>query len=185
MYHGPLRTTTPPTRINDDLVLTQEHHQLLNTHAYKFRGQTYQHTLIQGNCNDPQTEFVAPFLLNSLVYVITETVGEYPYPYFSEKTRKAMLTKMPFMIVSSQHSLKKLKSFGFQTFDRWWCEDYDQLPIAADRISAVVGELKKLSTMDAESLRLVKTEMACVTHHNLHQLRLFKTKDLDNLQKNI
>jgi hypothetical protein len=185
MYHGPLRTTTPATRVNDDLELVNKYHSILNAHADKFVNKTYCHPLIHQVPNDQHKLFYCDFLNQALVYIVTETVGEYPYPYFSEKTWKAMLAGVPFMIVGGKHSLQTLQSIGFKTFSHWWSEDYDSLPTVAERIEAIVYELKKLSELNHASLISLKQEMWPTLQHNFEHLNVFRNNDLNNIKKNI
>lgn len=185
MYHGPLRTNTPATRVNDDLELVSKYHEILNAHAGKFVNQHYRHQLIQEPTNSQGTYFQSDFLNYSFVYVITESVGDYPYPFFSEKTWKAMLSGMPFMIVGCRNSLQTLQSFGFKTFNHWWSEDYDSLPTVAERIDAMVNELKKLSELNHESMTLMKKEMYSTLKHNFEHVDVFRNNDLDNIKKSV
>lgn len=185
MYHGPLRITTPATRVNDDLELVNKHHSILNAHADKFVNKTYRHQMIHTAPDGQYKNFYFDFLNYSFVYVITETVGEYPYPYFSEKTWKAMITGVPFMIVGSKHSLQTLQSFGFKTFNNWWSEDYDALSTLAERTEAVVKELKKLSELNHASLISLKKEMCSTLKHNFEHIGVFRNNDLNNVKNTI
>jgi len=185
MYHGPLRITTPATRVNDDLELVTKYHEILNAHAGKFVNRHYCHPMVKEPPNSQSTYFHSDFLDYSFVYVITESVGDYPYPFFSEKTWKAMLSGMPFMIVGSQNSLKTLQSAGFKTFGQWWSEDYDSLPTVAERIEAMVNELKKLSKLNHASLTSLKKEMHSTLKHNFEHVGVFRNNDLDNIKKSI
>ena len=184
MYHGTLRTTTPPTRVNSDLVLNSHYHEILNKHRYLFEGKNHQDPKITTLPYD-KNHYSTDFLKNSFVYLITETVSEYPYPYFTEKTWKAIVTQVPFMIVGSQNSLTQLHKFGFKTFNKWWKEDYDNLPTSAERIEAVVIELEKLSKLDVESLTHIRQDMQETLDYNFNHLKIFKRQDLDNVQKRI
>jgi hypothetical protein len=185
MYHGPLRITTPPTRINDDLILNAHFFDIKLKYQHLFLEKNYKHQIIDGDSNDSNTRFDAAFLKKTFVYVITETVSEYPYPYFSEKTWKAMLNKVPFMIVGSQYSLQRLQSFGFKTFSNWWDETYDSLPTAAERIEAMVIELKKLSELDYSNLLDIRLKIESTVNYNFNQIKSFKDKDLDNIKNKI
>jgi len=185
MYHGPLRTTTPPARINDDLILTERFHDIMSKYQHLFRDNNYQHPLIVGGSNHWNTKFNADFLKKTFVYVITETVSEYPHRYFSEKTWKAMVTGVPFMIVGSQNSLQELQNFGFKTFNKWWSEHYDTLPTTAERIESLVIELKTLSELDNKTLLQIRSEMQSTINHNFNQLKIFKNKQLDNIRNKI
>lgn len=185
MYHGPLRTTTPATRVNDDLILNEHFYDIKLKHRHLFVDKNYQHPLINGGTNDIDTRFISKFLRNTFVYVITETVSEYPYQFFSEKTWKAMLTRMPFMIVGSRNSLCELQSFGFKTFNNWWSEHYDTLPTSAERIESMVIELKNLSKLDSKVLMQMRTEMQSTIDHNFNHIAIFKNNDLDNIKNKI
>ena len=81
-------------------------------------------------------------------------------------------------------SLQRLQSFGFKTFSHWWDETYDKLPTSAERIEAMIVELKKLSELDHKKLLDIRLEIESTVNYNFNQLRSFKDKDLDNI-KNI
>lgn len=184
MYHGPLRTTTPPTRINDDIVLDSYFHDIINRNRDFFENKTFKdHRIICNTDNWISDWYDAEFLKTSLVYVITETVSEYPYPYFTEKTWRAMVTGVPFMMINSQHSLKQLHNFGFKTFGQWWSEDYDDFPNSADRIKSVVEELKKLSELDHDTILSIKNDISATVKHNFNQIKIFKDNDIANVEK--
>jgi hypothetical protein len=123
------------------------------------------------------------FLKNSFVYVITETVAEYPYPYFSEKTWKAILVKTPFMIVGAKNSLCKLKDFGFLTFENFWDESYDNLETAADRCDSIVNNLKYLESLDKSYIDNMYQEMLPILEHNFSNLENLRKKELEDVIK--
>lgn len=185
MWHGPLRTTSPSTRINDDLILNRQYWNILRTHQTKFVGGNFRHHTIQGGTNDNQTRYSAPFLGNGFVYLITETVGDYPYPYFTEKTWKAIVSKVPFMIVGAPCSLSKLREFGFKTFDHWWSEDYDLLPTVSQRIESMILELKKFSGLPTSTLSQLREEMLPIINYNFNHLSTFISNDLANIQEKL
>ena len=181
----PLRTNSPSTRVNDDLQLDTKYWKILNANQHFFVGKNFQHKIIAGSKNDLETRFSAKFLKQCFVYVITETVAEYPYPYFSEKTWKAMVSQVPFMIVGSPGSLHKLRNLGFKTFNQWWSEDYDALPTATQRIESMVCELKKLSTYSDDILLDMRNEMESTIQHNYDHMTTFIAEDLANVQKRL
>ena len=185
MNNASLRTTTPFTRFNNDIILNNEQWKVFSLHYPTFSNQNYQHPDITGLNNDIATRFHAEFLNLSLIYVITETVAEYPYPYFSEKTWRAMVTGRPFMMVNAQHSLKKLQEFGFQTFSQWWDETYDEKTLAADRIESMVATLKSLTSLSKKELQELNQDMLPVIQHNQNHLIKFASDDLENIANQI
>lgn len=184
MWHGPLRTTTPQTRINDDLVLNHHHWEILIKNQTDFIGKNYQSELITKIVNIGE-DFSVDFFKHCFVYIITETVADYPYPYFTEKTWKAIVSKMPFIFIGASNSIEQLHKFGFKTFSQWWNEEYDKLPTAAQRIESAIIELKKLSNLSQQELIEMRKEMESVVSHNHQHLTSFIDSDLDHIRKNL
>jgi hypothetical protein len=185
MTQPTLRTTTTNSRYNDDLLVNKDQRKILIENIKQFHYKNFQDHRISGYCNDFETRFFAPDLRSSLLYIITETVGDYPYPYLTEKTWKAMITGAPFMIVGARGSLKLLQSFGFKTFDKWWDESYDSLPIVADRIDKIVSELERLHALSLDSLSEIKKEMLPILEHNQSHMLHFRKEDLANIRNNL
>jgi hypothetical protein len=188
MYHGPLRTTTPAVAVNDDLVLTADHHAVLSRHRHRFMGSRYRDALIP---TDPPAwggikhNFFHDYYKHCFLCVITETVGDYPYAYFSEKVWKTVASLKPFMIVGAQNSLCLLRSFGFRTFGAWWDESYDQEPTVALRIQRMIDQLARLSKLTAEQLRDMRVDMSDTINYNYRRLAEFKAQDLQNIRDSI
>ena len=180
-----LRTTSPFNGINDDLTLSANQRSVMIKNKDQFVKQTFVDPRILGDKNDPLTRFNANFLHRSLIYVITETVGDYPYPYFSEKTWKAMVTGCPFMMVNACNSLAKLRDFGFKTFANWWDESYDTKSTVADRIEAMTEVLKSLSRMPINELQNLRAQIEPTIKHNQQHLKVFTTQDLKNITNTI
>lgn len=173
-----LRLTYPVTRINSDLQCNQTQKEILNNHWHKFAGATYQHSDIVGENNDIGTRFNAEFMHKSFVYVVTETVGDYPYAYFTEKTWKGIATGCPWLMIGARYSIKQLQTWGFKSFSTWWDEGYDQLPTVVDRIQAVTEILIELQH---KNLHAIKQEMQLVLEYNQRHLLAFRQKNLNDL----
>lgn len=151
-----------------------------------FKDSFHSHKLCSADEKSIQNHFSNfSFVKKSFVYVITETVAEYPYPYFSEKTWKAILFKMPFMIVGGKHSLNQLKLFGFKTFDDFWDESYDNLDHAADRVDKIVENLKTLSRLDNNHLDNIYKKMLPIIDYNQKHLEKFYQTQLDEITERL
>lgn len=87
--------------------------------------------------------------------------------YFSEKTFKPIVTKHPFILLSSPGSLKKLKDLGYKTFDKWWDESYDDAEDYIDRVDMVLKILKELNKKSLSELEVIKKEMKNILDYNL------------------
>lgn len=180
-----LRITNPFTRYNHDLILDEDQQDVFLRNSHAFVNQTLIDPRIPDASTYQDTMFFADFLSQSFVYVITETVGEYPYPYFSEKTWKAFNTGVPFLMVNAQHSLKKLQELGFKTFSQWWDEGYDSKTTVADRIESLTSILYDLSKLSDAELASMRKEMQATIDYNHNYLKIFAKKDLMNIIKSI
>ena len=180
-----LRTTIPFSRINNDLITSADQRCVLTEFWPLFSGNSHQHPGITGGMNSPDDRFQADFMYQSLIYVVTESVGEYPYPYFSEKTWKGILTGRAFMMVNARHSLQKLQEFGFKTFSQWWDESYDSLPTVVDRVEAITKNLAMFQDYEPSQLNRLQQEMLPVLQHNQQHLGQFVLDDLERIKQQL
>ena len=90
--------------------------------------------------------------VESLLYLITETVATGRKHHLTEKTFKPIALGMPFVIVGTQGSLKYLRSYGFKTFGHLWDESYDDEPDDHRRIQKIAQVLKHLESADRQAV---------------------------------
>jgi hypothetical protein len=185
-----LRTTIPINRINDFLSLTPYHLEIFNKHQYFFSTQTKLADINSYQSNgDHQLKFDwhhQPNILKfALVYVVTETVFNYPYPWISEKTIKGFLAKRPMIIVSSPGTVKKLKELGFMTFESLWDEKYDSIVNNNDRMSKIVNLIIQISEMSTKELHKLAEKAQEIVEFNFNHYRNVKNinKQLAELQR--
>lgn len=178
-----LRVTSPATRANDDLEFSARQWQIFLDHRARFAGIDHRDPGITPVSQHECTAFHAPYLAQGLVYVITETLMQYPYPYITEKTWKAMLVPVSFMLLAAPNSLAWLRDQGFQTFGQWWDESYDCLPRAADRVQAVVDQLCVLSKLDRDELDAMHHAMQPTLQHNLATMAGLRQRELAKIQR--
>ncbi len=98
--------------------------------------------------------------------VINETRYAQPFGYFSEKTLTAIGNNMPFILVAPPYSLEYLKTFGFQTFDRWWDESYDQETDHYNRLVKIFDIIDYINSKPLTELTNMYCEMKTVIKHN-------------------
>ena len=70
-------------------------------------------------------------------------------PWLTEKTWRAVLYGMPFVVVGQKHTLKYLHSLGFKTYSDLWSEDYDNLN-DQQRWSAILELINQPLAIDPE-----------------------------------
>lgn len=77
------------------------------------------------------------------IEVISETDSISDF-WFTEKTANCLATGKPFILVSGQYSLHRLRQLGFQTFNDILDETYDTEPTPYKRIAKLTMALKEL-----------------------------------------
>jgi len=75
-----------------------------------------------------------------------------PGLFASEKTFKPIKMKHPFILLNRPHSLDMLRKIGYQTFDGIIDESYDKEEDDQKRMTMVLEETKRLSSLNAEEL---------------------------------
>jgi hypothetical protein len=85
--------------------------------------------------------------------------------WFTEKTANCLATGKPFVLVSGQDSLQRLRNMGFVTFNDILDESYDNARNPYDRIKQLTASLKELynSSSRAEDL----AELYCLAGQNI------------------
>ena len=100
------------------------------------------------------------------ISIVTETEYHEDTIFFSEKVFKPMSVYHPFILLSSHGSLKKLKEFGYKTFDKWWDESYDQEPVYEKRLNLITKLIEELNNKPVEELHSMIMDMQTVLTHN-------------------
>lgn len=100
--------------------------------------------------------------------IVTESLIYENTVFFSEKIYKPMLAAQPFILFGNPYSLKILKKQGFQTFDKWWDESYDNETDFTKRLEKIVDVMNEISTWSLEKCFQVTNEMEDVLINNIN-----------------
>lgn len=103
---------------------------------------------------------------DSLLYLVTETVASGRRHHLTEKTFKPIATGMPFVLVSTRHSLQYLRSYGFKTFDSVWDESYDHEIDDNVRIEKIASLLKQLDCLSHSQRQDLFRQCWPIIEHN-------------------
>jgi len=123
--------------------------------------QSHQHTWSDGH---PSMDLYQ----DSWLEIAPETLYRDGY-FITEKTVKPIVTKTPFLTVSTRYYLEYLRQQGFQTFGNIIDESYDQQPLVEDRVRLMLEQLQDIIRNGSEAFY---KECASVLEHN--QNRLFE-----------
>jgi hypothetical protein len=106
---------------------------------------------------------------SSMCHVINETVFFGRRHHLTEKSFKPICLRMPFVMVSSHGSLAYLRSYGFQTFNDYWDESYDQEIDDFRRLEKISDLLKKFIMMsDRQRQELYEATFPIIEHNFNH-----------------
>jgi hypothetical protein len=73
-----------------------------------------------------------------------------------------------------------LKDLGYETFDKWFNEDYDSKFDSDTRARMIADELKRLSEKSIDELHTMRLEMKEVCEHNQKRYRELYQQNYDN-----
>jgi hypothetical protein len=105
-------------------------------------------------------------LMESFIFVITETCYWQSKTHLTEKIFKPIVLQMPFILVGCAHNLEYLRSYGFRTFGSFWDESYDAIEDPIKRLQAVTAILKDIATMNLQQQQAMLRDMQPVLEHN-------------------
>lgn len=103
---------------------------------------------------------------DSLLYLVTETVGTGRRHHLTEKIFKPICLRMPFVLVSTAGSLEYLRSYGFQTFSSLWDESYDNETDDVNRVERVGILLQQLDRLSLHEKQQLHHHAQKITQHN-------------------
>lgn len=107
---------------------------------------------------------------NTFLNIVTETMCNNESVFITEKTYKPIYMCQPFIIFGNPHSLKKLKEYGFKTFDKWWDESYDEELDLNVRLEKIVKVLEEISSWDFDKCYDITNQMEEILIHNYKQM---------------
>jgi hypothetical protein len=99
----------------------------------------------------------------SFINVVSET--SYGELFLSEKSAKPLAGKRPFIINGPPGAIALLRSWGFQTFSKYWDESYDEHK-SPKRQDLIIKELNKLNKLSEKQLLIMYHDMRDILEHN-------------------
>lgn len=122
---------------------------------------------------------------SGLWHIVTETVFYHDKLHLTEKVFKPIVAQRPFILAAAPGNLAYLKSYGFETFDRWIDESYDSIQDPDQRLQAIVDQTQRLCAMTEGELRSMHQEMQPILEHNFNHLwRGFRHQIVNELVNN-
>lgn len=117
---------------------------------------------------------------NSWLEIVPETLCTDAH-YFTEKTFKPILTRTPFLVVSTPGYLQYLKSLGFLTFDSLIDERYDLALSIEDRVRLMLDQLENIVKAGSSSFYYASQNILNHNRQRLAEIIGFSNYDKDRL----
>lgn len=134
----------------------------------------------------PWLSQIIPYNIHNSSYIslVSETFTGSNMFFVTEKLAKSLIVGQPFLVFGCQHFLEYLRDLGFQTFNNWLDESYDQIENADNRARAIIKSLYIFSQLSNQDKQQAIIEMQSVTAHN-RRLVFDSKKLLYNLYNSI
>lgn len=128
--------------------------------------------------------FKKEIYLDSYIYIVTETNFEKDI-FLTEKICNPMVVLQPFIVFGAHGYLKYLRSLGFETFDGFIDESYDDIQNNEERYLKLCNEVERISNLPLEELHNWYISIKEKLIHNRKHLISFADKTMfkNNLQK--
>ncbi len=140
----------------------------IDTHNFKKDELPHFSTTFAGNWEHYQETFLS---------VVSETLFDTENIFLSEKIFKPIINLHPFIVMSSNGFLSKLREFGFKTFSPFINEHYDNIVDHKLRLENLFEELLRINKMsDDELLNWWKEILPILEHNQKHLLSFSKNK---------
>lgn len=150
--------------------------------AQHFPDQTLTYPYVSPNLNhawevrdviDPSVSSIEPWEIYNRTYfsIIVETLGSGNCYLMAEKIGKCLHARRLFVHFGAANWLKKLRSFGFRTFDSIIDESYDDIEDDVERWQAAFDQVKFLSEQNLVNVLLAAKPILDHNHHRLYQFR--------------
>ena len=107
-----------------------------------------------------------PQLMESFVFVVTETCYWQRKTHLTEKIFKPIVLRMPFLLLGCAYNLEYLRSYGFRTFGDYWDESYDTIEDPVQRLQAVTKVLSNINSLTKQQQKNMLIDMLPVLEHN-------------------
>jgi hypothetical protein len=132
----------------------------------------------QYNCDDVNSTAIS---------VVLETMFDDSRIHLTEKILRPMACGHPFILAAGPHSLEYLRSYGFQTFEPWIDESYDQESDSLLRLEKIINSMNKINSLSAEEFDRLLLEIRRIAEFNKKHFfsNAFQHQVIEELKTNL
>lgn len=98
--------------------------------------------------------------------IISETLSDSESMFITERTYRCLSIGHPFLVFGNPFLLKKLKSYGYKTFEPVFDESYDEETNAQRRLIMVANEVQRLNQLSNSEFENAMNSLNEILEHN-------------------
>ena len=141
-------------------------HQWVNSEFVINRTDLQQHFVNNTVDARASADYDAADYQTSGIEVVLETLFDDQRWHLTEKSLRPIACGKPFVLMATAGSLQYLRQYGFQTFDGLIDETYDTVKDPADRLQAVIAEMKRISDLPTPQKHALWAELNKIARRN-------------------
>lgn len=111
----------------------------------------------------------APYI-DSYFSVVTETVLESPYSFFTEKIAKPLAQGHPWIAATNAGFYRDIRNLGFRTFHGMIDEGFDLIDNPQDRMERLIAAVKDLCSQDLRAFLMACQDICKYNQQHLYQV---------------
>jgi len=142
-----------------DHVFKNPNLQINNYNLHTFFAPTQAHSTFSA-------DYSADDYQQTAIEVVLETLFDDERLQLTEKTLRPIACGQPFMLAATAGSLDYLRSYGFETFSPWINESYDSIQDPAQRLEAIVQEMRRIADLSKDEKTLLYARLKDITARN-------------------
>ena len=111
-------------------------------------------------------DYVADDYVNCGIEIVLETLFDDDRWHLTEKTLRPIAVGKPFILMATPGSLQYLRNYGFETFSGLIDESYDSITDSAERLQAVVAEMKRIADLTPSTKKDLYAKLQQIAQRN-------------------
>lgn len=141
-------------------------HQYRNSELAIARTDLDEHFFNNQAASTASADYMAGDYQRTGIEVVLETLFDDARLHLTEKALRPIACGQPFILAATAGSLEYMRSYGFETFAPWIDETYDTIENPAQRLQAIVQEMKRIANLDSEAKAKLYNELRNIALRN-------------------
>jgi len=143
-----------------------QNHQFKNSDFQIKNYNLHQHFAPSQATGSSSADYHAPDYQNTNIEIVLETLFDDSRLQLTEKILRPIACGQPFLLMATHGSLEYLRRYGFGTFGDYIDESYDLILNPAQRLHAIVAEMRRIANLPAKEKTQLFMNMQRIADQN-------------------